>query len=224
MNHRLVQSRTVYIAVIVAIAVVWTATPTCASSPPASAAAIRLLQSVSHVLRSASIWTASYRQEYIAAGMTAGDTASGTVWISWPDHALFSSKGAGGRIMGLEGRQVRLLDLESRTCDDHLLTEDEWERIPLAAILDPASATARFSVTLDGHGHLVLRPLHPGGIARVEMTLDHHLPAAVLITDPQGAVNRFEFHGWTKRSTPPPGGWLPAPPAGIVCTVTAGVH
>lgn len=205
-------------AVIVAAAI----GPAPAAASPAhrtSAAAIRLLGRVGRALRSGTVWTAAYRQEYIAAGMTAGETASGTVWLSWPNRALFRSAGPRGRIMGFEGRRIRLLDFESRTCDDHVLTEDEWLRIPLAAVLDPASATSRFSVSLDTDHRLVLRPLRPGGIARVELTLDRRfLPSSIVIVDPQGAVNRFEFRGWAKRTAPPEGGWLPAPPAGIVCT------
>ena len=171
------------------------------------------------------MWTATYQQDYIAAGMTAGERASGTVWIGWPDRALFRSRGAGLRIMGLEGRHVRLLDFESHTCDDHVLTTEEWQRLPLATILDPGSATSRFAVTLGGDHRLVLYPLHPGGIARVEMTLaQDHLPSSVVIVDPQGAINRFWFHGWKKRPAPPPNGWLPSPPPGLVCTALSPSH
>ena len=118
--------------------------------------------------------------------------------------------------MGLEGRRVRLVDLEVQSCEDHTLSETEWERIPLVAVLDPSRAVERFTVTLDG-GWLVLVPREPQGVARVRVrTGADGLPAEVVVEDVSGAVNRFRFSGW--RAAPAPeGGWLPQPPAGLEC-------
>jgi hypothetical protein len=58
-------------------------------------------------------------------------------------------------------------------------------------------------------------------VSRVEVTLDGaHLPVQFVVVDPQGAVNRVRFSGWTPSQ--PPASWLPDPPRGITCTDTEG--
>ena len=111
-----------------------------------------------------------------------------------------------------------MLDLELSSCDDHQLSDDEWARIPLAAVLDPKTAVDRFTVLgLDGGG-LALVPREPGGVARVEVELDAgNLPARVVIVDPQGATNTLVFSDWDPRPSPPDPGWLPLPPSGVEC-------
>ncbi len=120
--------------------------------------------------------------------------------------------------MGLSGRLVRLLDFENLSCDDHLLTDEEWERIPLIAVLDPKAALAQFSIVADGERGLILIPREAGGVSRVEIAIgEDGLPARVVVSDPQGAVSTFDFTEWEAAQGPPEDAWLPAPPAEIIC-------
>jgi hypothetical protein len=122
------------------------------------------------------------------------------------------------RIMGLSGRQVRLLDLEMESCDDHLLTAEEWERIPLVAVLEPENAMARFSVVAEGQRTLVLIPREDSGVAKVVLeTGSNGLPAKVVVVDSQDATSTFEFSAWEAAEGPPNGLWLPEAPDGILC-------
>ncbi len=180
--------------------------------------AIDTLAELGRRLRAQENWTARYRQEYVPVGMTRGDTADGTVWLAWPDRALFHTGDPPMRLMGLADRTVRLVDLELGTCEEHRLTDREWERIPLVAVLDPAAALQRFRISLSGPGHLVLVPLEPGGVSRAEVLLgDDGLPAEVIVTDTQGTVNRLHFSGWSASGPPPGGHWLPEPPDAVTC-------
>jgi hypothetical protein len=121
--------------------------------------------------------------------------------------------------MGLDGRLVRLVDLDLPSCEEHQLDDDEWARIPLAAVLDPQSAVDRFTVLELGDRGFALAPRRPGGVARVEVVLrPDNLPLEVVVIDPQGATNRLEFGVWTALAQPPQGGWLPLAPAGVQCT------
>jgi hypothetical protein len=176
------------------------------------------LEALGSRLRSQPAWRADYTQEYVPAGMTIGDRESGRVWIAWPDLARFDAGDPVVRRMGLEGRRVRLVDLEASACDEHVLDDAEWARIPLAAVLEPRQAVDRFTV-LDGDaGEVVLVPREPGGIDRVEVWIgDDGMPTVVRIVDPQGAVNRLEFTSWAPADRTPTGGWLPAVPAGFEC-------
>jgi hypothetical protein len=176
------------------------------------------LAALGDALRKAEAWRADYSQEYIAAGMTAGEVVAGAVTVAWPDRALFRTGDPVTQMMGLEGRTVRLVDLEVPSCDEHVLGDDEWARVPLAAVLDPAGAVANFAVLANGDNGFILVPREPGGVDRVEVTLDvSALPAEVRIIDPQGASNRLDFSSWTAVSTPPQGRWLPDPPPGLAC-------
>jgi hypothetical protein len=179
---------------------------------------LQLLESLGRALRGQALWRASYHQSFVPAGMTLGEEVDGVVWLSWPDRALFHAGDPVLRLMGLEGRSLRLVDLEVAGCDDHQLSDDEWARIPLAAVLDPQIAVDRFTVlALPGRG-FALQPREAGGVARVEVGLGTgDLPEFVVVIDPQGATNRLDFSGWSTASSVPEGRWLPAPPAGVAC-------
>lgn len=180
--------------------------------------AMERLQSLATALQTRSTWTASYSQEYLPPGMTLGEEVHGQVWLGWPDKALFATGDPVLRWMGLSGRIVRLLDFENVSCDDHLLTDEEWERIPLVAVLDPHTAVEQFSIVSEGERGLVLIPRTVGGVARIEIESGQDgLPIQVIVTDPQGAVSIFKFANWEAEPGPPGGVWLPVPPKPIEC-------
>jgi hypothetical protein len=186
-----------------------------AASEPA---AIERLDRVGRALAAEDGWRATFDQEYRPVGMTVGEVAAGVVWLAWPDRALFHTGDPTVRLMGLEGRVARLVDLEAETCDEHALSDREWERFPLAALLDPEGALEHFDVVINGEDGLSLRPIEPGGVDRVELTIDDDgLPVEVVVVDPQGAFNRLRFSTWQQADRPPVGGWLPPPPRGVEC-------
>lgn len=187
------------------------------SSAAAAAGPVERLEELARALREETAWTADYSQEYLPAGMTFGEEESGRVWISWPDRARFDTEPR-LRSMGLEGRMVRLVDFEVATCDEHGLTENEWQRMPLVALLEPAAALDRFTVLETDAGELVLAPREPGGVDRVVVSVGPDgLPKEVVIVDPQGAENRLRFSSWQASDGPPSGSWLAAPPDGVDC-------
>jgi outer membrane lipoprotein-sorting protein len=179
---------------------------------------VQVLERLSRTLRSQTAWHGTYEQEYVPAGMTLGDTAEGEVWVAWPDRARFTTGRPPVREMALEGRSVRLVDLELGTCDEHMVSDDEWARIPLAAVLDPQGAIDRFTL-VEVEGGVVLVPRTPGGVAKVELVLGTDgMPSQVVVTDVQGAVNRLTFREWRPSEGLPGGRWLPDPPAGVSCS------
>lgn len=199
---------------VAAIVVAGTIAPAAGAQETGMAA----LEALNSALRKESSWQAEYSQEYVAAGMGAGDEVSGVVVVGWPDRALFRSVEPSGQMMGLEGRLVRLVDLQVPSCDEHRLDDDEWARVPLAAVLDPRGAVDRFTVLEHGKRGFTLVPREPAGIDRVEVVLGaDDLPDEVVVVDPQGATNRLQFGAWRPSDGPPDGAWLPEPPAGLGC-------
>jgi hypothetical protein len=186
--------------------------------PAAAEPGMPALEALGTALRGAAAWQADYTQEYVPAGMSSGERVEGTVAVAWPDRALFVAGSPPWQMMGLEGRVVRLVDLEVDSCDEHRLDDEEWARVPLAAVLDPAAAVDRFTVLEHGGRGFALAPREPGGVDRVEVVLDERsLPAEVVIRDPQGAVNRLRFSAWRRADGPPDGRWLPQAPPGVEC-------
>jgi hypothetical protein len=184
--------------------------------------ALMRLASLGEALRAQPAWTATYTQEYLPAGMSLGEVVSGRVWIAWPDRALFASGDPVDREMGMAGLDVRLVDHENRTCDDHALSAEEWERIPLVAVLEPQRASDRFQVGSAGARGLVLTPRTPGGVQEVTIEVgEDGLPAEVVVRDPQGATSTFTFAAWAPSEGAPGGAWLPAPPEGVDCVSDA---
>jgi hypothetical protein len=202
--------KAVFSTVVIAFAV--------ASSIGAQESGMSALEALNAALRAEPAWQAEYSQEYVAAGMGAGDEVSGVVVVGFPDHALFRAIAPPGQMMGLEGRSVRLVDSEVPSCEEHQLDDDEWARVPLAAVLDPPSAVDRFTVLGLGANGFTLVPREPGGVDRVEVVLgDNDLPVEVVVVDPQGATNRLRFTSWRPAEGPPDGKWLPEPPPGLEC-------
>lgn len=184
-----------------------------------AAGPVERLHEVAEALRSRPVWRADYVQAYIPAGLSGGEEVVGTVRLAWPDRALFTTGDPVVRRMGLDGRRVRLVDLEVSSCEDHRLTDDEWARVPLVALLDPDGAVDRFILASDGD-RLTLTPREPGGVQQVTVTVgDDGLPAEVAVHETGGSVNRFTLSGW-RAGRAPEGGWLPRPPAGVECRET----
>jgi hypothetical protein len=201
-----------------AIVIAASSAPTVAAQSPAMVA----LETLGSSLRGAAAWHAPYRQEYVAAGMNSGETVTGEVTAAWPDHARFLTGDPITQQMGLDGRVVRLIDLEVGSCDQHVLDDNEWSRIPLAAVLDPNAAIEHFAVLEYQDNGFALVPHDPGGVRRVEVVLGADgLPEQVTIIDPQGATNRLAFGGWREADPPANGAWLPEPPAGVECVMDA---
>ena len=78
-----------------------------------------------------------------------------------------------------------------------MLDDDEWARVPLAAVLDPRGAVDRFTILEHGEHGFTLVPREKGGVDRVEVVLGgDDLPVEVVVVDPQGATNTLRFSGW----------------------------
>lgn len=190
---------------------------------PAADEGLDRLEALNRALASESAWQADYEQEFVPAGMSMGETAVGQVWLAWPDRALFHTGEPPFRLMGLQGRTVRLVDIQDETCDEHELSDREWERVPLAAVLDPRGALVHFNIVEHSDVGIVLIPKEPGGVDRVEVILgSDDLPDEVSIWDPQGAVNCLVFSDWNVAKEPPGGSWLPALPPDVECATDPG--
>jgi hypothetical protein len=167
-------------------------------------------------LQAETAWVVEFDQEYIPAGFDDGDRVTGRLWLAWPDRMLFVSGDPPVQWLGLEGRWTRLIDLDAGTCEDHRLTDEEWERIPLVVVLDPQRAVELFTITSSPDGAVVLLPAQRSDLERVQLRVDAAgLPLELEVHDGQGSINRFDFGTWSPASSDV--AWIPEPPEDVSC-------
>lgn len=173
------------------------------------------LEAVAAALRAAPAWEVSFTQRYIPAGFTTGTEETGTLTLRPPDGVRFEYQ---GRVFAVEGDVARVVDREIGTCEAIRLTADAFDRLPLSAILDPATARATFAVHGEGTALTLTPRRHHESVARVEVYLGAgRLPSKVVIVEHSGTRNEFRFQRWRRRGAPPPGYFLPALPGQTPC-------
>ena len=85
---------------------------------------------------------------------------------------------------------IKFLDSDVPSCDEHQLDDDEWARVPLAAVLDPRGAVDRFTVLERGERGFTLVPHDPGGVDRVEVVLGAgNFPVEVVVVDRRSRID-----------------------------------
>jgi outer membrane lipoprotein-sorting protein len=157
-----------------------------ASGPPS-------LESLAAAINGAPAWRASFVQRYVPAGFAEGPTDQGVVTVAPPVRLRFEYRGESAQVFAVDGAVVRMVDPGAGTCD----------ALPLAALLDPASAGQAFEAAARD-ATLVLVPREPmAELARLEVTVGPDgLPATVTVLDAAGNRNEFGFRDWRRQRDP----------------------
>jgi Outer membrane lipoprotein carrier protein LolA len=185
-----------------------------AAPPPATAELDGLLAT----LRAAPAWQAHFVQRYVPSGFKEGNRDEGEVVLVAPSSLRFDYSGKDPRAFAVDGTVARLVDDVAGTCDAVRLDSATWDRLPLAALLDPGAARAAFVVSREGNA-LRLVPRSPGPeLSQLVIGAGtDHLPAEVVATDGNGNRNEFSFTGWRKVEPPAPAFFRPALPGAKPC-------
>jgi outer membrane lipoprotein-sorting protein len=167
-----------------------------ASGPPS-------LESLAAAINGAPAWRASFVQRYVPAGFAEGTTDQGVVTVAPPVRLRFEYRGESAQVFAVDGAVVRMVDPGAGTCDALPLDGATWGRLPLAALLDPASAGQAFEAAARD-ATLVLVPREPmAELARLEVTVGPDgLPATVTVLDAAGNRNEFGFRDWRRQRDP----------------------
>jgi outer membrane lipoprotein-sorting protein len=169
------------------------------------------LDAVVKKLASVKAWQASFTQEYVPAGFESGSKDTGSVTVVAPAQLRFDYTGEGTRVFAVDHGTVRMVDQGNGTCDAIRLDQGAWQRLPLAALLDPGAATHAFVVVGSG-ATLTLTPRAPTPeLTRlvVEVNNDHTV-RAIDVFDDSDNRNRFVFGPWRPVSLPVAGFFQPA--------------
>ncbi len=161
------------------------------------------LEALAAAVNGAPAWRASFAQRYLPAGFAEGTTDQGVVIVAAPVRLRFDYRGTSKQVFAVDGAVVRMVDPEAGTCDAVRLDTATWGRLPLAALLDPASADRAFTSSARGSA-LVLVPREPmPELASLEVTVGRDgLPATVVVVDGAGNRNEFSFRDWRRQRDP----------------------
>jgi outer membrane lipoprotein-sorting protein len=176
------------------------------------------LRSLVAALASSRTWQADFVQEYVPAGFESGSSERGTVTIAPPNRLRFDYTGASPRVFALDGNVARSVDPGARTCDAVRIDAGSWRRLPLASLLDPATAEASFTTTATGDSlHLTPRTPSPE-LAAIDITVstDRHIRLLEVI-DGDGNHNRFSFSNWRPAALATDSRFRPALPGAQPC-------
>lgn len=179
---------------------------------------VRGLDAIGDALRRAAAWRVEFTQTYVPAGLETGTTEAGSLTVVAPDRLRFDYSGGGSRTFAVDGTVARLVDPVAGTCDAVTLDRGRWERLPLAALLDPAAARASFAVeTAPGRIRMTPRTPDPE-VGEVIVAIDRaSLPTAVTIVDAAGNRNEFRLRNWSEVAAPEPSFFQPHLPGAAPC-------
>jgi outer membrane lipoprotein-sorting protein len=182
------------------------------STPPAE------LQHLATAMRGAAAWKATFTQTYTPSGFDEGTSDAGTVVVAPPGRLRFDYLGAEPRVFAVDEGVARQVDPGAGSCDAFRLDGALWDRLPLAALLDPAATVKSFDAVAVA-GVLRLTPREPSPeLASIEVTVGPSgLPATVVVRDGEGNRNLFSFSGWVAVAVPPAASFAPALPGKAPC-------
>ncbi len=176
------------------------------------------LASLAAALEASPAWRVEFVQHYLPAGFASGTREGGTLLLVPPARLRFDYRGATPRVFAVDGSVARLVDEHAGTCDAVAIDRGAWERLPLAALLDPAAARQAFLVE-ERPGELRLVPRHATqDVAEILVTGTPGLPPTrLVIVDPAGNRNEFVFSHWTRTRTPQDDAFRPHLPGAPPC-------
>ena len=176
------------------------------------------LQRLSTALRTSPAWHAAFSQTYTPAGFDEGTSDAGTVVLAPPGRLRFDYTGAEPRVFAVADGIAREVDPGAGTCDAFRVGGGVWDRLPLAALLDPTATVKSFETVVVGEV-LRLTPREPSpDLASIEVTLGAAgLPATLAVRDGEGNRNLFSFSAWQAVAVPPAATFAPALPGKPPC-------
>ena len=147
-----------------------------------------------------------FTQIYTPAGFASARRESGTVWVQAPQRLRFDYAAPEKKVFTYDAGEGRFFSPEDKQLTIRKLSEDEQARLPLVFLTKPEDLAARYEITLDGSGAVLLKPRAPGSdLTWVKVAVT---PAgsvdALSYEDSAGNRTEFRFEAWkTEKARPP---------------------
>ena len=136
------------------------AEPRTPSPPPAQAAvppdASALLSKAAAVYSDGNAHAAAFTQIYTPAGFASAKRESGTVWVQAPQRLRFDYSAPEQKVFTYDAGEGRFFSPDDKQLTVRKLTQDEQARLPLVFLSKPEDLSARYEITLDASGAILL--------------------------------------------------------------------
>lgn len=187
-----------------------------AAPPEASSDGKALLARAAALYGDAAAHVSAFTQIYTPAGFASAKRESGAVWVQAPQRLRFDYAAPEKKVFTYDAGEGRFFSPEDKQLTIRKLSEDEQARLPLVFLSKPEDLSARYAITLDGSGVVLLKPLAPGSdLAWVKIAVT---PAgtvdALSYEDASGNRTEFRFEGWKSDKPRPPADYRITGPRG----------
>lgn len=158
----------------------------------------------------------AFVQIYTPAGFASARRESGTVWVQAPQRLRFDYTAPEKKVFTYDAGEGRFLSPEDKQLTIRELSADEQARLPLVFLTRPEDLAARYEITLDGSGAVLLKPRAPGSdLAWVKLAVASTGMVDVLsYEDSAGNRTEFRFEGWKSEKARPPADYRIVGPKG----------
>ncbi len=121
------------------------------------AEAMGLLAKATAAYSTGAAFESPFTQIYTPAGFSTARRESGTVWVQAPERLRFDYA-PDVKVFTYDGGEGRFYSPEDKQLTVHRLSPDERARLPLVFLEQPESLAARYEISLDPSGAVVLKP------------------------------------------------------------------
>jgi outer membrane lipoprotein-sorting protein len=126
------------------------------SSGPAEAMA--LLARATAAYSTGAAFESPFTQIYTPAGFSSARRESGAVWVQAPERLRFDYAAPDAKVFTYDGGEGRFFSPEDKQLTIHRLSPDERARLPLVFLEKPDALAARYEITREASGAVVLKP------------------------------------------------------------------
>jgi outer membrane lipoprotein carrier protein len=157
-----------------------------------------------------------FTQIYTPAGFASARRESGTVWVQAPQRLRFDYTAPEKKVFTYDAGEGRFFSPEDKQLTIRKLSEDEQARLPLVFLNKPEDLAARYEITLDGSGAVLLKPRAAGSdLAWVKVAVaSTGLVDGLSYEDSAGNRTEFRFEGWKSETARPPADYRVVGPKG----------
>lgn len=162
------------------------------------AEAMGLLARATAAYSTGAAFESAFTQIYTPAGFSTARRESGTVWVQAPERLRFDYAAPDVKVFTYDGGEGRFYSPEDKQLTVHRLSPDERARLPLVFLEQPESLAARYEISRDASGAVVLKPRAPDSELswlKLAITASGWVDA-LSYQDTSGNRTEFRFDAW----------------------------
>jgi len=183
----------------------WLAAASLAAQSAGPAEAMGLLAKATAAYSTGAAFESPFTQVYTPAGFSTARREAGTVWVQAPERLRFDYTAPDVKVFTYDGGEGRFYSPEDQQLTVHRLSPDERARLPLVFLERPESLAARYEISRDPSGAVVLKPRAPDSeLSWLKLAIAASgRVEALSYQDTSGNRTEFRFDAWKPETARP---------------------